>query len=446
MVFTLCQIVTPGRWLLPMTVLGLLLPFCYSHAAEIFEVGGRHEALIAYASRDALIAEFGRAFPLVDLSPADPKLDSRARNLVRRVDSQYRQLFPELMRNKAFPDFLVVDSDDLSNDVAYNRSTSVPGQYNGFLLIPRGLLKNANSESLATELLAHEMAHLFLKHTNIRNTYLKIWRQVGHDVQELKSVPEGFYTFIRYERVAGPLFQPEVAGLPFGESILLTAVYRLTQDLKKRFPGEECAQEAWTFMNSEFLEVYNKNFSALSGRFKADAAVEVQARLESYEQKVVACSTKLGFLGNFLRTANFLPVSPDSGGFIRNSMDKQFKWTDQNEFEVSFKLGKFLHSEMAKIWLQSRLETFRFRSFEDEADEFAITINRSLGLDPLALSAWFASYVESTQPGFTVQCRQAISKGDNLPFGDLADPHHSTCYRIHQIAKLVNDKGFQARP
>jgi hypothetical protein len=101
---------------------------------------------------------------------------------------------------------------------------------------------------------------------------------------------------------------------------------------------------------------------------------------------------------------------------------------------------------MRRTTVESRFDSIRWRSFEDEADDFALAIMRELGLPVDGFTNGLLDAMEQVRPGFSLKCRTAIASDETLPYGGLDDPHHAMCYRIKGLESRFNsgmDKSIQ---
>lgn len=83
-----------------------------------------------------------------------------------------------------------------------------------------------------------------------------------------------------------------------------------------------------------------------------------------------------------------------------------------------------------------RLEEVEWSGVEDEADQFAITILKNMGL----------SAEEFARVSLDRKCEKRIRKGKSVSFGSLFLTHHGDCYRVKKFLEMGADQDFSVAP
>lgn len=182
--------------------------------------------------------------------------------------------------------------------------------------------------------------------------------------------------------------------------------------------------------------------------YEEPQAQQIQAKMVSLENALVGCSKSLNLGSDAIRYTSFLisGINVNSEVYISQKLGTQFNWEQKDGFEVLFQLTRQLHNEMRRIYSNSQLAQVRWRSFEDEADEFAVTILRSLGQPESLFVKSIVSFFENREPGLLERCELAIKDKTEVPFGYLGDPHHAPCYRLKNVEENSQNKDFVSRP
>lgn len=78
-------------------------------------------------------------------------------------------------------------------------------------------------------------------------------------------------------------------------------------------------------------------------------------------------------------------------------------------------------------------KTLRIYTYEEQADDTAVSVNFYLDQDPAGLTTYFQT--GSLKPADRTKCDGLITAGEP-PYGGLGDPHHATCWRIWHTQKI----------
>jgi hypothetical protein len=407
------------------------------------EIGRRWQNYVRYQTRMELEASLAQVEP--SLNPVhDPQLHKRGAQLVSYVDRVYRTLFPEFMSKKKVADFVIVHSNNFLDTMTF---TSTPGEgakeYHGYLILPQIIFSSKHPEQNGKVIgaVAHELAHLYLHHTYVERLVLDAWEgDSGEKLNKQKLM--NFKIFLSDAYVAGHGFDEVWSGLPVGTSLLRNALIDLMKQLKDQYPDAQCVQNGNEMYRELLQPILSKSYSYFEWR---NVFPDLQRRIsgamiDSFQQHLVTCSRSLEFKSTVLRDLRFpnAHMTIDSARYIGFRLGRDFKWDEQNEFEVLFELGKTIQRDMRRTILQSRLEGIRWRSFEDEADDFALAVLHELKLPVDGFTNGLLDAMEQMQAGSSLKCRTAIASDEPLPYGGLNDPHHALCYRVKDLERRFN--------
>jgi hypothetical protein len=431
--------------------LGCLFSSPHGAFATEPEIGRRWQNYVRYQTQKELEATLAQIEP--SLKPVhDPQLRKRGAQLVRYVDRVYRLLFPQLMSKKKLADFVIVQSNNFWDTSTYNINPREGAtEYHAYLVLPQIIFRSKHPEQdgKIIGVIAHELAHVYLNHTYVDRLVLDAWEDgSGEKLDTQKLI--NFKLFLSDAYVAGHGFDEVWSGLPAGTSLSRNALIDLMTQLKDQYPSAQCVQAGNEMYVKLLHPILSKSYSYFEWR---NAFSDLQRRIsgamiDSFEEQIITCSRSLGFKSTALRDTHFPNafMTIDSEKYIGFRLHRNFKWDDQNEFEVLFELGKAIQRDMRRTIVESRFESIRWRSFEDEADDFALAIMRELGLPVDGFTNGLLDAMEQVRPGFSLKCRTAIASDETLPYGGLDDPHHAMCYRIKGLESRFNsgmDKSIQ---
>ncbi len=94
-----------------------------------------------------------------------------------------------------------------------------------------------------------------------------------------------------------------------------------------------------------------------------------------------------------------------------------------------FDLVRKQRAEMRRAEAAHAFKTFRVYSFEEEADDFAMTVLHDEGKDPVTVGTSLLGYLVYDDQ--RTKCSAAVAAGEVPAYGGLLDPHHSICFRVY---------------
>lgn len=425
-------------------LIGLFSPICAVFAAEAPEIQARWNEHRSLGGRVEAQAFVTRKYPGLIFTNQNDANEARIKALISKVDRAYREQFPKLMSNKSFPDFVVIESSNWT-DLQVLAEADLNQKINhSVLIVPSGLIKEINrrGEAGILALLAHELAHIYLHHTNVDYFVLDA-RDSGANTRLSNARLQALNDFLKDSWIAGTGFSTGFAGQPFGLSLLRDDFRHLLAQFLNSNPNENCA--ALSFHNYRFamIPLFNNNYSDADGlpRFKDQfEELTAAASIEGFQEQLLECSRKTAFKSELLQKRYFpyRTKNLSSAEFIALRLGRPFQWKEQDEFSVLLELSKKIHADMRASFESNKLQDVQWRSFEDEADDFAIAIMRRLGLRAEDFTGMLLEILETTQPGAQMTCRSAIAAQVDIPYGGIVDPHHSLCWRTREFESRFN--------
>jgi hypothetical protein len=422
------------------TLLGLFSPICAVFAATAPEIKVRWNRQVSFANKLEAQAFVARSYPGLTYSHPNEAGEKRLRLLIGKVDQAYRELFPALLKNKSFPDFVIFDSSDWTDLQVLNESDLSLDSNRGVLMVPSTFLKQLNAEVEAgvLSLLAHELAHFYLHHVSVSSFVLEARDSDGQKLSQERA--QALSDFLDDSWTAGAEFAAGFAGLPFRTSILREDFKDLLTQLVKLHGEETCVIKSFNQYRFAMIPLFSNVFSDSEDRaiFKDDLQeLAAAASIEGFQSELSNCSLKLRFKGGPLRKRTFYIRDKkfNSTEFIALRFGQSFQWKEQDEFAVLFELGKKIHADMRATYAAHRLQHVQWRSFEDEADDFAIAVMNKLGLRAEDFTGRLLEVLELSKSGSQMACRSAIAAQIEIPFGNITRPHHSICWRVNEFEK-----------
>lgn len=374
------------------------------------------------------------------------EVNQRAGGLVKQVAEVYRRLYPDWLASKQDPQVLVTNgrwSD------AMNWSDAAGETYKGVLILPLQLISGKNmSPSVRTVLIAHEMAHFFLFHSGNPRAILS-----ATDLRTGKPISKERFAALEdvlsLAQVAGPFANVELENFPLdGSALKLITEYTigLYEHLAQK-KEIDCLKQLLKAMPAdlqypyEFIDVIQGDLV-----FTKSNGQEVRRRISNLKNLLLSCSAKVGHKSEVLTRDDGGPGMSDEK-FIRQVIDKDYSWSPENELEMIFKIAEVAQKEMRKLTAEYELKFVYWRSTEDEADEFAVTVARAMGLDAREFGrAMFKAARKEWGDAEVARCEASIRAGTLIPPGYLSDPHHVACFRHKRIMDMMADPHFRAEP
>lgn len=420
-----------------LTVFALCLPHLGAYAQEANQaILRRWSELKPYPTRQEMLTALGSHARGL-LFQSGSKIEELAREDLKVLDQQYRLLFPKLMTNKSFPDFVVFQEDDISATQMFKPRFSPYG----VVMIPTGLYASNISQEIRMGILAHELAHIYLAHNDVDTNVLSL-----SEVSALPALTE----YLRLAEVGGFFPDKELGGFPW-EGDLMSSWKNYLNDLSAagENQGQSCGSEVMALAKDK-IPMLAESFDPLKWNYTptTEQRLKNEALINNIKTQAIQCSKKLKFNGTKFKETLFIlggvawPLTSER--YIQLHFQKDFKWADQNELEIIFKIGDSLHQKMRQLADEYKLNELTWRSFEDEADDFSFVVVRSLKLNAAAYIDMFFEQVgdESTKS----KCYEKIRAGAPISFGAVASAHHSVCYRAKRMYDLSNDPNFMVEP
>ena len=402
------------------------------------KIDRRFMAVKSYGSVEALSAQLHASIRSRQI--IDSTVRNKAMGLIEPVYADYRSLFPELMNNKDFPDFVVVKSTEL---MEVGVITDMPGGANfrrAVLMISDEFLNSkALSHEFRVSVIAHELAHLFLGHREVDTTILSVHPRADYQGEfEADKVAAALKHYMELSEIVGKRTAVELDGLPSGESQLNKAFSRLMGQIRK--DGTGCfPEEKWKVIQQSL----KTGFSVFEWDLLLNAP-EQFARLNSqFREELFACAEKAEFgselRGMFFKEHGVFPLTADQ--FLPKYIGSGYSLGGRAELETLLKLGSAVQETMRGLISGAQLKATFWKSFEDEADDYSVAIVKQMSIRYEPIVADLLGLFEDREPGITNKCQQAILSGGPIPIGYLSDPHHAPCFRVQRLIRLFESRG-----
>lgn len=360
----------------------------------------------------------------------DPKYEL-ANELVQKVAQAHASLNPSL-KQLPIPKIVLIES---PRDYGSAGGQDEDGSYPFLITLSKNILED---RELTVGIIAHELAHLYLKHGEEDEENSKRWSMVDdqecespfpeNQMPKLKVWLESFRS-IGLGKDEGFEHLPSPRKIELGYSSSLNALVSEAS----RISILEC---------QKVKELHANWFKATEDSY--DAA-SMSYEISSSQRQVL--STKSLMLSDALRNCfegqpkiPFLELLSKGSGFsvskleeVANEMDFDETLRLLEEQDAYTKAPSMIDGLRAVVKInQDRMSKFetvinpkrlRFYSNEDEADELAVKILHHLNI-PLS------SYNKFLTQGET--CSSSPS------YGTLQDPHHSGCWRVVRNNRILN--------
>ncbi len=374
------------------------------------------------------------------LSPNDKKA-LLAQQILEDVYEGYRGVYPYLTRHNIPPKIVVVKGKKFFASVLWDglsNNEKIPY----LLLISEDFLTNPN---MAWGVLAHEMAHLLMNHVGKlregQNQNLFRFSSKGPLSHEYLSSVVNSYSFL------GPEYDDSMERLPmishdlldFSLGKLFLSLMKMTnRELSNRTSCNDAYKlfiEREEYLNSLYSFLSQKIEWTPSSKLKnSDMGKKLNEHLsECFKgEKIPFNSLMAESLGldersfeqlSLMKNSN--PLFTEGASYMKNLYNQ-----GENSFEGFLKIVNDFHYQFEKVKGDLDLSTIHSKTYEDEADEAAIKVMKRKGISHEGLEKFLLrKYPE--------ECLELIEKDVTPPFGNLLDPHHSSCWRVWRNRKLL---------
>ena len=419
---------------------------CAAPDIDCFHLFDDHAAAEAwFAGFEAqLAAEEGRA-PRRTVSPDDPRFQ-HMRALLDAGWSSYATSAPIGRLDRA-PELILID-DTLSNawatiDLASKRSAWV-------IMVHTALLAGQHDDDAMLGLVMHELEHAAQLHL-VPGTKDRITRyyQVppgqpepfGFQMESQPLAAEAITGWIALAGEVGGVPLAEMNGMPLPQSVherVLTAAHQagFENDPARCAAAGARRDELFAFFRERLSRF---DFELHLGPGEAQRLGELTFFYLSELRDV--CLAGASF--------DVIDVVAALSGATRDAVLAQ---TPAEDLQLIAGLGVVdqiraltldRYGKMHAIDQQLRaltgagLESMRYYSYEEAADDRAVDVLHQGGRDPAGNGQFLFTVVEEEAPAEAQRCAEVIAAGAMPHYGNLSDPHHAACWRIWHTQALA---------
>lgn len=372
------------------------------------------------SSREELNA-FQEYYGVTEKPITNESFEKQLTAMMRTVYDGYKKTFPRFMQNKAMPHALIRDDDSEIEVVAFVSRREDLNQ--GILFVSRGFLASAESVDVKLGILAHEFGHLFFGDKGRKNPAFDIHYASGRPMNQ--SEISGFESWLELSQKLGLLLLPESGSLTKDSDLARFIEPVFNEMLASRNPN--CGRPLMVKL-AQNMQIVLKLYSPFQWDFIADAPEEKQLLSKTasdIENLVHACTAN----------ESFSPIKIPGGVariFRKYGVASDLPWEDGLNFDQWFRAAREGKQALRHFAEQFDLKDVRYLSFEDRADRAAVRVLKTLGRNPTQFVDSFLFVLHNDKD----RCLNEIKNGNQIPFGNPADVHHSVCYRLDQIRKF----------
>lgn len=431
-----------ARWSVWLAFLVISVPL-WAHAvdSETAEaVARRWQPTVSFPSRDVAHKHVQNVLKVTTLNDVD--LERRARELIQPLHMAFEALYPELLRNKVVPDLVVIDSNIWTDVRAIYDEKANPTRW--VLAIPKAMLVGAPiSKAAVLGILAHELAHAFLNHSNVEKVLLGVYSaKTGKPVNDERRLMalEQYHEFMS---IAGKYPVEALAGFPSETGLLMNSIGDQIKEISRAGQARRddyCGRGLWSEWETR-LTLVRSRFDYFSYDLSSDPAAEIELSngFSEMAERVRFCTKRLKLRVQLLRK-NLI-----SEQFFRDYLDPQFNWETHNEFDALLAVSAKFHAQMRGLVKAFGLKDLVRRTFESEADEFSVSVTRALEIDPReAARALLVTY--DGKGYLLLKCEAAIQAKQYISPGFIGTLHAAPCFRLKTVTELASDPSFLAKP
>lgn len=348
----------------------------------------------------------------------------------------YKAVFPALMKSlgtNRVPEVVIINSDE---QVAYSVTDFKKKKIPYLLIVYKGLLIGTTREmQIAT--MGHELMHLFARHgmpeisKKINTYYMTDGKSeplglFQRDDGKARSIISRYTRLIRHATFSS---DPRLRGFPFD-------------------PRESTAYEILKglILNSDQLQPICKSARDLHNHLLSFLAPHIGAGLLEFDVTSVDWVKFQETLVEYRAKARecFSNVKPDLMSLVskniplpKNEILEIIKLTPSdferfnrhgNVIDALFDWTESLQRQMGEIEARNDVKKFRLYNTEEQADDAAVAVLHSLGLNPLALNDLFTKFMGETE---AAKCNEVLNRGQVPNYGYNIATHHSYCYRVY---------------
>lgn len=296
-------------------------------------------------------------------------------------------------------------------------------------------------------LVMHELEHAAQLHTvpGVADRLRRVYQVVAGEAEPFGSQqpddPELARVLAAWRELAqagGSWPLPELNGLPLGPQTTLALVLRRAQAEAVAADAEACAGAV--ALEAEVTELVNAAFDPLDGEVHLPVA-DLSA-LDQLSRDYLASLRDECLAGSDLDVIEVLAeLAGVPADALRESMgaDELALIEGKHIVDQVTALSADAHRQMRAIEAAlvehtgAGLESLRYYSFEEAADDRSVPVLRAAALAGDGLADFFVN--QALQAADVARCEGFIAAGE-VPYGNLSDNHHGTCWRVWHVREL----------
>jgi hypothetical protein len=399
-----------------------------------------------FAGIETGIAQGESRPPRALLPETDPRF-AKMRELLDRGWEAFRTNRPVGKLANIRPALVLVDDDSVNAFVAGD----APSNKAGFaVMVQTGLIALNGTDDETLGVMMHEFQHAIGLHVvgdvgqRLRRFYVANGTEpIGKDMVEDMRAKEAGVAWRAAGEEAGPFSNAELGGLPLAgqlDKVFANVVGRGAAGNPMGCMGPVDALDA---LRAELVG----NRDPLSGAFLGNLAgvrARVDATLAGLRDQCLA-GVDVAFAQAIAQMFGLDPamveagLSPEDKALVdgKHIIDALAALALDRRAKMRAVEQKFT-SESGLPW-----SSLRYFSFEEDADDVSVPVLRGAGLDPTGNGKFLFSVLQGNEK---TACGQVLAKGQVPHYGvDLADEHHSTCWRVHHIGAVAKDSARARR-
>lgn len=394
----------------------------------------------------------------VSLVPCDNLKYEKMRLLLEEVWLAYQMQFPKF-RLFPTPHIVIYQRPDPDAAVSYDPETKkIPW----FVNTTDSLLDNQISDEARMATLAHELGHAILKHplNEAATKKSKFYfakadhKPIGHLQNDDMEARHLATEWLSHAEIIGSTHLNEIDNLPFGPfgNLIFPFIFkaRLSADLMDS-ENVNCkiASSEWnifwgTLFGSRSLEDWSPRPSTTQLNLVADST-------SKFKDSITKCDLPKRTLRRLLNEPNVTGALQTTGSWygqevlsrtneLLSSMESVVDTSPNYAVGILEATGK-LRTNLKTIESTPKFSKLRFYSVEEEADDMAIEIMKSIGR-PEGVKTWMMDIMKVYsamlgQPNEAANCQKTLENNQVPAYGPLIDNHHSPCYRAYHNLQLV---------
>ncbi len=404
------------------TTLGTLLPN-FGSAGEFDRSRFLNDPYLpfsTYTSRASLLSDFHEyfAYKIVE----DKKLEEQAQAWVDQAYLAFKALYPRFMANKDKPAFVIIESENATDIHAY-----FPEKYEhnhkGLMIFTTSFIASDWSEAKKLGLVSHEMSHLLFWHLDAKVNPINISYADKTPLSLVEA--ENFKKWISLADIMGWANQKEMNGVTF-RSQMGGGMQLLISNLVKS-DKPKCGKEL-----ENGLGVLTERLEIIDGFYWDSVLTTAEEKSQRDKETRHLLQMIRSCLQEQSSQTNSVKVNQNATNVLR-SVDIEVP-DDGLSFDGLIDLTKRAQAKLRELAEGFAIQKLRYYSSEDQADEAAITVIKSLGHNGSDFPDIFFTQLDEKSKKL---CERAIEDDIEPPFGNLLDSHHAPCWRIYNLRKFI---------